>query len=60
MRINDSVESFTIGFENLKDNGADMTFAWDKTKAMLDVGVDSDGTVMASIDKVLALSLIHI
>jgi hypothetical protein len=54
MKLNDSVESFTIGFENLKANGADMTFAWAKTKAMLNVGVDSDGTVMASIDRVLA------
>lgn len=47
-------ESFTIGFEDLGSNGANLTFAWDKTKATVAFKVNTEKQVMSKIDKVMA------
>lgn len=46
-------ESFTIGFENITSKGADLTFAWDKTKATVSFKVATDSQVTADIDKIM-------
>jgi hypothetical protein len=52
--MNDVTESFTIGFENLTSNGADLTLVWDNTKVVIPFTVGTETQVMASIDKVLS------
>jgi len=51
---NNSVESFRISFENLKDTGADLTMAWSNTAVVVPVGVSVDERVMKNIEQVLA------
>lgn len=53
MSLDKAVESFTIGFANLKDNGADMMLMWDKTGVAIPITVDTDAKVMAQIDRVM-------
>ena len=51
---NVEVESFTIHFGNLKDDGCLLEFLWDKTMVGLEIGVNVDERVMKNIDNVLA------
>lgn len=44
-------ETFTIGFENLKDDKADLTFTWDQTSAALPLEADSKGQAIANIER---------
>jgi len=53
-KLRDTVESFTIGVDHVKADGAHLTFAWAKTKVAVPMSVDADGTVMANIDRVMA------
>jgi len=48
-----SQESFSISVENLRDDSADLVFAWAKTRAALKLTMKVDEAVMASIDKVM-------
>jgi hypothetical protein len=48
------VETFSIGFENLKNNSAVMCFSWDKTMVCLPFLVTTDAKVKANINKVMA------
>ncbi|MBL4704075.1 MAG: DUF2911 domain-containing protein [Flavobacteriales bacterium] len=52
--INDVVESFTISIDDVTADGANLVFAWDKTKAVVAFAVPTKTTVMAMIDKVMA------
>lgn len=46
-------ESFTIAVDNVTMNGAELSFAWDDTKAVVSFAVPTNDAVMASIDKVM-------
>lgn len=46
-------ETFTINFDNLKMNSANLVFEWDKTKASVAFTVPTDAKMMASITKVM-------
>lgn len=52
--MNDVTESFTIGIENLDSKGANLTFTWDKTKAVVPFTVETEAQVMAAIEKTMA------
>jgi hypothetical protein len=47
-------ESFTIAIANLSNNGADLTFSWDKTFVVVPFVVPTDRKTTASIDKVMS------
>lgn len=47
-------ESFTIAIENLTNNGADLTFSWDKTYVLVPFKVPTDRKTTESIEKVMA------
>jgi len=48
-----NVESFTMGFGNLSNNGASLDFIWEKTYLTLPFEVPTDKAVSAAIDKVM-------
>lgn len=48
-----AVENFLVTIGNLKEDGADIWFLWDKTSVPIKLGVHTDKMVMASIDKVM-------
>lgn len=43
------VESFTISFNNLRNNGCDMELSWEYTKIVVPITVDTDAKVLADI-----------
>ena len=45
----DLVESFTLNFNNLRNNGADLELVWEYTKVIIPFTVDTDGKVMGTI-----------
>ncbi|MCH2231705.1 MAG: DUF2911 domain-containing protein [Crocinitomicaceae bacterium] len=47
-------ESFTISLENVTSNGAELSFAWDKTKAVTPFNVATKSAVIKSIENVMA------
>lgn len=49
-----SVHNFMITLDNITDNSGSLEFIWDKTLVALDVSMDVDAAVMASIEKTLA------
>ncbi len=51
--IHDRVETFTMNFNNLKNNGADLEIIWENTKVAIPIVVDTDGKVMADIKAVM-------
>ncbi len=53
MKNNLSVESFTINFNNITSNAAELTFAWDKVFVKVPFKVNTDQKVEASIQKTL-------
>ncbi len=44
-------ETFTIGFENLKEDKADLTFTWDQTSASITLEADSKAQSIANIER---------
>lgn len=46
-------ESFTIAIDNVTMNGAELSFAWDDTKAVVSFAVPTNDAVLASINKVM-------
>ena len=46
----DTLETFTIHFENFHTNGADLVIAWENTKVKIPVFVDSDKTIFEEIE----------
>lgn len=48
-----SVETFSIGFNNITATSADLMFYWDKTIAAVPLTVDVDTKVMADIKRVM-------
>ncbi|GAB4499312.1 MAG: DUF2911 domain-containing protein [Saprospiraceae bacterium] len=47
--LRDPVETFTINFNNLRNNGADLEIIWEYTKVAVPITVDTDSKVMADI-----------
>lgn len=54
MELNWKLENFTISVHNLKSDGADLMIAWDKTGVGLELSIDTDAAVMASIESAMA------
>ncbi|HNG90602.1 MAG TPA: DUF2911 domain-containing protein [Saprospiraceae bacterium] len=54
LRLNDAVETFTIGFDNLRNASADLVLTWEKTKVVVPIMLDTDSKVVADIKKVMA------
>lgn len=52
--LNNSTESFTIGIDNVDMDAAELSFAWEKTKASVKFNVPTDERVRASIATVMA------
>ena len=54
MNTGHKIENFTITIDNIGTDKADIIFAWDKTAAVLPLGVEVDKRVTAAIERVLA------
>jgi len=53
-KAGNTVETFTIGFGNISNNGAHLVMAWDDTQVEVPFTVDTKSAVQESIDKVMA------
>lgn len=47
--VSDKVETFTMNFSNLKNDGADLEIIWENTKVAVPIKVDTDAKVVADI-----------
>ena len=47
--LRDLVETFTLSFNNLRNNSGDLELTWEYTKVIIPFSVDTDGKVMATI-----------
>ena len=47
--LRDLVETFTLDFNNIRNNGADLELSWEYTKVIIPITVDTDGKVMSAI-----------
>ncbi|MFK7833169.1 MAG: DUF2911 domain-containing protein [Winogradskyella sp.] len=54
MKMPMTVETFTITFDNLTNNSAELGFIWENTMANIKFEVPTDKTVTSSIEKVMA------
>lgn len=52
-KLNDPVESFTMQFDNVKANTADLKIMWEKTAVAVPITTDIDSKVMAQIDNLM-------
>ena len=52
--LRDMVETFTINFSNLRNNGADLDICWEMTKVVVPIMTDTDTKVMADIKNQMA------
>ena len=52
-KVSPFVETFTIGFDKLRSNGADMVISWENTAVKVPITVDSRKDVLASIAKTM-------
>jgi tetratricopeptide (TPR) repeat protein len=53
IKLDQSVESFTMQFANVKSNSTDLQMMWDKTLVAVPIATDVDKKVMADIDKIM-------
>ena len=54
MENSEKIETFTIGFSDLTDSTAKMTFMWANAKAAADLRVDVNANAAANVDKAVA------
>lgn len=54
MTLRDMVETFTMNFSNLRNNGADLELTWEMTKVVIPIMTDTDTKVMADIKNQIA------
>ena len=47
--LRDYVETLTLTFANLRNNGADLELNWENTRVVIPITVDTDGKVMSTI-----------
>lgn len=52
--LNQAVESFTIDFDNLRDESADLDLSWEKTRVPVKIEVDVTEKVLSQIKEVMA------
>ena len=52
-KLNDAVETFTMQFDNIKSNAADLKIMWDKTAVAIPITADIDTKVMAQINNLM-------
>jgi tetratricopeptide (TPR) repeat protein len=53
VKLDQSVETFTIQFANIKSNSADLQIMWDKTLVAVPITTDIDKKIMADIDRIM-------
>lgn len=53
-KLSEMVETFTIGFSDLKNDAANLDIVWENTKVSVPVKVNVDEKVMAQIEKTMA------
>jgi tetratricopeptide (TPR) repeat protein len=53
VKLDQSVESFTMQFANIKSNSADLQLMWDKTMVSVPITTDIDKKIMADIDRIM-------
>jgi hypothetical protein len=51
--LNDLIENFTISFDNLANDGANLQFSWDKTRVSVPFKLNTKEKVLASIKKTM-------
>lgn len=51
--LSEQVETFTIGFDHLRDDGAIMNLDWDHTRVAFSIHLDTRQHVLASIEEVM-------
>ncbi len=51
--LSDKVETFTMAFDNVTPEGADLSIAWDKSKTSFHIAVDQSKEIIASIDQAM-------
>lgn len=54
VKVMPAVETFNIGFNNLRDNAASIELTWENTRVSFDVQVEFDARVMKQIEDVMA------
>jgi hypothetical protein len=54
VKVMPAVETFSIGFNNLRDNAASVELTWENTRVSFDVQVEFDARVMKQIEDVMA------
>ncbi len=54
VNLSQAVESFTIDFDNLRDESAEMDLSWDKTRVPVKIEVDVTEKVLSQIKEVMA------
>lgn len=52
-KLSDKVETFTMAFENVKTDGADLSLSWENTKVSFHIAVDQSKEILASIDEAM-------
>jgi hypothetical protein len=52
--VRDLVETFTLNFNNLRNNGGDLEIIWEYTKVVVSIATDTDMKVMKSIEATMA------
>lgn len=50
IQLDDTLETFSIHFENFNTNGGDLVIAWENTKVKIPVFVDSDKAIFEEIE----------
>jgi hypothetical protein len=53
VKLDQSVETFTMQFGNIKSNSADLQLMWDKTLVAVPITTDIDKKIMADIDRIM-------
>lgn len=53
MKLNESVENFTMQFANVKPTSTDLHIMWDKTAVAIPITTDIDKKIMAQIDNAM-------
>lgn len=51
--LSNIMETFTINFENVKDNSVDLAIYWDKTRVSFPIKVDQTAEIMQSLEEAM-------
>ncbi|MDQ3277237.1 MAG: DUF2911 domain-containing protein [Bacteroidota bacterium] len=53
MKLNETVETFTMQFDNVKPTSADLAIMWERTGVRIPINTDIDSKVMAQINNLM-------